>query len=73
VVAIKVEPGDLIRVPHGVRHGTDLCGDKRIRAIRLFQDPSGWTPRYTDNGAEQGYLPICLGVRFLPVTSVEHR
>lgn len=66
VVAIEVEEGDLIRVPQGTWHWFDLCGDKRIRAIRLFQDASGWTPRYTESGVDQGYLPVCMGLHFLP-------
>src|SRR5262249_55016055 len=40
VFAIEVQPGDLIRVPRGTHHWFDLCADRRIRAIRLFQDPS---------------------------------
>jgi 1,2-dihydroxy-3-keto-5-methylthiopentene dioxygenase len=67
VVAIEVGPGDLIRVPRGTWHWFDLCAERRIRAIRLFQDPSGWTPRYTGSGAEHGHAPLCLGpadVRF---------
>src|SRR5262245_43325601 len=47
VFAIEVEAGDLIRVPRGTHHWFDLCADRRIRAIRLFQDVSGWTPHYT--------------------------
>src|SRR3954465_3616338 len=39
VAAIEVEPGDLIRVPARTWHWFDLCADRRIRAIRLFQDP----------------------------------
>lgn len=66
VVAIEVEPGDLIRVPSGTWHWFDLCGDRRIRAIRLFQDASGWTPHYTDSGVDKGYLPVCLGLHFIP-------
>jgi 1,2-dihydroxy-3-keto-5-methylthiopentene dioxygenase len=61
VVAIEVEAGDLIRVPAGTLHWFDLCDTRTIRAIRLFQDPAGWTPRYTDSGAEGSYQPICLG------------
>jgi enolase-phosphatase E1 len=61
VFAIEVGPGDLIRVPRGTWHWFDLCADRRIRAIRLFQDPSGWTPHYTGSGAEQGREPVCLG------------
>src|SRR5579862_4069275 len=67
VVAIEVEAGDLIRVPRGTWHWFDLCGDRRIRAIRLFQDPAGWTPLYTESGAEQGYLPVCMGLQFIPL------
>jgi 1,2-dihydroxy-3-keto-5-methylthiopentene dioxygenase len=62
VAAIEVEPGDLIRVPRGTLHWFDLCADRRIRAIRLFQDPSGWTPNYTNSGADVDYEPVCLGV-----------
>jgi 1,2-dihydroxy-3-keto-5-methylthiopentene dioxygenase len=52
VFAIEVEAGDLIRVPRGTHHWFDLCTDRRIRAIRLFQDPAGWTPHYTNSGVD---------------------
>jgi 1,2-dihydroxy-3-keto-5-methylthiopentene dioxygenase len=65
VLAIEVEAGDMIRVPKGTWHWFDLCADRRIRAIRLFQDPSGWTPHYTDSGAEQGYQPVCFGPTYI--------
>jgi 1,2-dihydroxy-3-keto-5-methylthiopentene dioxygenase len=61
VFALEVEAGDLIRVPRGTWHWFDLCGDRRIRAIRLFQDPAGWTPRYTDSGVDRRYEPVCFG------------
>jgi len=61
VFAIEVGPGDLIRVPRGTWHWFDLCDERRIRAIRLFQDPAGWTPRYTGSGVDAGYEPVCLG------------
>lgn len=61
IMAIEVEAGDLLCLPRGTWHWFDLCADRRIRAIRLFQDPDGWTPHYTDSGAEKGYLPICMG------------
>lgn len=61
VLAIEVGPGDLLRVPRGTWHWFDLCADRRIRAIRLFQDVSGWTPHYTDSSAEAGFEPVCLG------------
>ena len=66
LTAIEVESGDLIRVPRGTWHWFDLCGDRTIRAIRLFQDPSGWTPHYTDSGIDHDYEPVCLGPSYLP-------
>jgi 1,2-dihydroxy-3-keto-5-methylthiopentene dioxygenase len=69
VRAIEVGPGDLIRVPRGTWHWFDLCESRRIRAIRLFQDPSGWTPRYTETGAEKGFEPVCLGASLVPLSS----
>ena len=65
VFAIEVEAGDLIRVPRGTHHWFDLCGDRRIRAIRLFQDVSGWTPHYTDTGVDKGFEPVCFGPSYL--------
>lgn len=62
VVAIEVEAGDLIRVPRGTWHWFNLCADRRIRAIRLFQDMAGWTPQYTGSGADQNFQPLCFGV-----------
>jgi 1,2-dihydroxy-3-keto-5-methylthiopentene dioxygenase len=66
LTAIEVEAGDLIRVPRGTWHWFDLCGDRTIRAIRLFQDQSGWTPHYTDSGVDRNYQPVCLGPAYLP-------
>lgn len=65
VFAIEVEAGDLIRVPRGTHHWFDLCADRRIRAIRLFQDASGWTPRYTDSGVDEGFEPVCFGPAYV--------
>jgi 1,2-dihydroxy-3-keto-5-methylthiopentene dioxygenase len=66
VIAIEVETGDLIRVPRGTWHWFNLCADRRIRAIRLFQDMAGWTPQYTDSNADQGFLPLCFGAGVFP-------
>ncbi len=66
VYAIEVEAGDLIRVPRGTHHWFDLCAERRIRAIRLFQDPSGWTPHYTHSGVDAGFEPVCMGPAYLP-------
>lgn len=66
VLAIEVEAGDLIRVPRGTWHWFNLCGDRRIRAIRLFQDTAGWTPHYTESRVDQGFMPVCFGATHLP-------
>jgi len=66
VFAIEVGAGDLIRVPRGTHHWFDLCADRRIRAIRLFQDTSGWTPHYTDSGVDAGFQPVCFGPAYVP-------
>lgn len=66
VFAIEVGSGDLIRVPRGTRHWFDLCAELRIRAIRLFQDPSGWTPHYTGSGIDAGFQPVCFGPAYVP-------
>ncbi len=65
VAAVEVNPGDMLRVPRGTRHWFTLCEDRRIRAIRWFQDTSGWTPHYTGSGVDQGYQPICFGPAYL--------
>lgn len=65
VVSIEVEAGDMIRVPRGTRHWFDLCTDRRIRAIRWFQDRSGWTPHYTHSGVDSQFEPLCFGPAYL--------
>ena len=65
VIAIVVEQGDMIRVPKGMRHWFELCNDKRIKAVRLFQDKSGWIPHYVENGIHDNYLPICFGPAYI--------
>ena len=66
VFAVEVGPGDLIRVPAGTHHWFDLCADRRIRAIRLFQDPAGWAPHYTHTGVDKGFQPVCFGPAYFP-------
>ena len=66
VFALEVQAGDLIRVPRGTHHWFDLCGERRIRAIRLFQDPSGWTPHYTHSGVDRNFQPVCFGPAYIP-------
>lgn len=69
VFAVQVESGDLINVPRGMQHWFDLCNDKQIRCIRLFQDPSGWTPHYVSGGVHENYQPLCLGPAYAAVGS----
>jgi 1,2-dihydroxy-3-keto-5-methylthiopentene dioxygenase len=66
VFSIEVEPGDMILVPRGTHHWFDLCGERRIRAIRLFQSTAGWAPNYTASGVDEGYQPVCLGYHDIP-------
>lgn len=66
VVSIEMEAGDMIRVPRGTHHWFNLCGDKTVRAIRLFQDVSGWTPQYTGSGTDAAYQPLCFGISYIP-------
>jgi 1,2-dihydroxy-3-keto-5-methylthiopentene dioxygenase len=65
VVSVEVGPGDMIRVPRGTTHWFTLCAEKRIRAIRWFQDTTGWTPHYTESGVDAGYQPLCFGPVYL--------
>lgn len=55
VTAVKMQAGDMIRVPRGTKHWFDLDETRTVRAIRLFQDVSGWTPHYTESGREKNY------------------
>jgi 1,2-dihydroxy-3-keto-5-methylthiopentene dioxygenase len=70
VLAIEVSAGDLIRVPRGTFHWFNLCADRRIRAIRLFQDTAGWTPHYTESHVDEGFMPVCFGNTHIPNTRV---
>ena len=65
VVVVEVEAGDMIRVPRNTRHWFNLCSDRRIRAIRWFQDKTGWTPHYTGSGIDSRFEPVCFGPAYL--------
>jgi 1,2-dihydroxy-3-keto-5-methylthiopentene dioxygenase len=65
VVSVEVGPGDLLRVPRGTTHWFTLCEERRIRAIRWFQETSGWTPAYTESGVDKGFKPLCFGPEYL--------
>lgn len=66
VFRIEVTEGDMINVPRDTPHWFHLCSDRRIKAIRLFQDQSGWTPHYTESGVDQDYAPLCFGPDYIP-------
>jgi 1,2-dihydroxy-3-keto-5-methylthiopentene dioxygenase len=65
VASVEVGPGDMLRVPRGTKHWFTLCEDRRIRAIRWFQDTTGWTPHYTGSGVDKNYEPLCFGPAYL--------
>ncbi len=69
VVSIEMEAGDLIRVPCGTLHWFNLCGDRTVRAIRLFQDMAGWTPHYSESGVDANYQPLCFGVSYVSIST----
>ncbi|MEM7315623.1 MAG: acireductone dioxygenase, partial [Planctomycetota bacterium] len=48
------------------QHWFDLCDDRTIRCIRLFEDPSGWTPHYIEDSVHENYTPVCWGPDYLP-------
>lgn len=65
VIAVEVSEGDLLKVPEGTKHWFDLCEDRNIKAIRLFQDKSGWTPYYVSGGVDKNYQPMCFGPAYI--------
>ena len=69
VFAVEVESGDLINVPMGTKHWFNLCEDRAIRCIRLFEDMAGWTPEYVSDGIHCRYQSLCFGPSYLPPKS----
>lgn len=65
VFSIEMTAGDWISVPAGTQHWFDFCNEKTIRAIRLFQDKTGWTPHYIESGVHEQYIPVCWGPTYL--------
>jgi 1,2-dihydroxy-3-keto-5-methylthiopentene dioxygenase len=70
VFAVQVESGDLINVPRGTKHWFNLCEDRAIRCIRLFEDPAGWAPHYVDEAVHDKFQPLCFGPNYLPQKTV---
>ncbi|MBA2663167.1 MAG: cupin domain-containing protein [Bradymonadaceae bacterium] len=46
VFDVEVHPGDLLVVPKGTWHWFDLCEDKTIKCIRVFESAGGWVAHY---------------------------
>jgi len=69
VFSVEVLAGDMINVPRGMHHWFDLCDERSIRCIRLFEDTSGWSPHYTDSGVDAEYQPMCLGPAYIPISN----
>ncbi len=63
VFSVTVESGDMINVPCGMKHWFNLCDDRRIRCIRFFEDVTGWTPHYVEQGVHGEFSPMCFGPR----------
>lgn len=55
VFAVVCEAGDLIGVPAGTRHWFDMGAKPLVTAIRVFTNPAGWVPAYTDSGISRRY------------------
>lgn len=62
VFSVEMEAGDLINVPEGTRHWFNLCQEKSIKTIRLFQDASGWAPHYLEDAVDKLYSPLCFSL-----------
>lgn len=60
IFAVEMESGDLINVPAGTRHWFNLCADRSIVTIRLFQDTTGWAPHYVEQSRHLDYVPACM-------------
>lgn len=69
VFSVTVTSGDLINVPRGTKHWFNLCSDRRIRCIRLFEDMSGWAPHYVDQPVHEQFAPLCMGPAYFQVAS----
>lgn len=57
VFCVTCQAGDLISVPANTRHWFDMGPKRRVKAIRMFIDMSGWTPHYTGSGVDERYNP----------------
>jgi 1,2-dihydroxy-3-keto-5-methylthiopentene dioxygenase len=56
-IDITLGPGDYIVVPKDRRHWFTLLEDRKIVAVRLFKDQTGWTPHYAGTGTGPTEIP----------------
>lgn len=55
---VLCQAGDLISVPANTRHWFDAGKENpSVKAIRMFVDPYGWVPHYTESGIDKNYNP----------------
>ncbi len=47
--------GDLIAVPHGIRHWFDAGETPTVTALRVFTDTSGWVAHYTGDDVSERF------------------
>lgn len=53
---VLLQAGDLISVPANTKHWFDAGEiDPFVKTIRIFIDPSGWVPLYTNSGVSEKY------------------
>ncbi|MCS7085525.1 MAG: cupin, partial [Bacteroidia bacterium] len=55
VMCVKCEAGDFISVPAGSRHWFEMDEPPMFTVVRLFTDPSGWVPHYTEENVARFY------------------
>ncbi len=56
VFNVLCQQGDLISVPKNTKHWFDAGAfAPNVKAIRIFIDPAGWVPHYTESGIEKRY------------------
>ncbi|MFT5165228.1 MAG: 1,2-dihydroxy-3-keto-5-methylthiopentene dioxygenase [Saprospiraceae bacterium] len=61
VFCVLCQAGDLISVPANTKHWFDMGPKKKVKAIRIFIDQSGWVPHYTHSGIDAKYNNMKLG------------
>ena len=65
---VEVVRGGLVESRHCGAIAVVNTEDRRVRAIRLFKEKEGWTPKYIENGVHAEYAPVCWGPAYIPVS-----